>query len=146
MWRSQLTLLSLTADKLGDEAVGALLSCAVQGPNWQWLHHGVWGPLDCGGRQLTPAALTAAGLPPELAKDWDKVVSYISQLHASKAAGLAPPPCRATLIVVGRPGAAKRSIVWRLQHPDSTEAMPKTTSTDGIATGEECCVMFPCAL
>ena len=136
--RLQLTVLSPTATavKLGDEAVGALLSCAVQGPNWKWLHDGVY-PL-CDSDQLTAAALTAAGLPPELAEDWGKVMSYISQLHASKAAGLAPPPCRGTLIVIGYQGAGKSSLVWRLQHPDSAEAMPEIASTDGIATGEDC--------
>ena len=127
------------AIRLNDEAVAGLLKAAVQGPRWTWLcsfdeavgfHRDV-----ADSDQLTPAALTAAGLPPELAGDWDKVLSYIAQLHASKAAGLAEPPCRGTLIVIGYQGAGKSSLVWRLRHPDTGEVMPELDSTDGIATG-----------
>ena len=125
--------------KLNDEAVGGLLLAAVQGPRWTWLH-GYDEALGfhrevADSYQLTAAALTAAGLPPELAGDWNKVLSYISQLHASKAAALAEPPCRGTMIVIGYQGAGKSSLVWRLRHPDTGEVMPGLDSTDGIATG-----------
>ena len=125
--------------RLNDDSVAGLLLAAVQGPRWTWLRG--YDEVDgfhrevAGSKQLTAAALTAAGLPPELAGDWDKVLSYISQLHASKAAGLAEPPCRGTLIVIGYQGAGKSSLVWRLRHPDTGEVMPELDSTDGIATG-----------
>ena len=87
-------------------------------------------------RYLTAAALTAAGLPPEFEEDWEKTFSYISQLHKSKAAGLPVAPRRGTLIVIGYQGAGKSSLVWRLRHLESSEAMPELGSTDGIEFGE----------
>lgn len=111
-----------------DQAIEALLPSAVEGPNWQWL----LGVLQLHERALTPSALHAAGLPPELAGDCRKVESYISQLHESKAAGVKA-SARSTLIVVGHEGGGKSSLVWRLQHPAGD--MPELSSTNGVDTG-----------
>ena len=120
---------------INEDVAGALLSCAVQGPNWRWLQqtqlNNVWDPFPS--KALTRAALESAGLPPALSGSWNKVRSYISQLHKSKAAGLKSLR-RGTLVIIGYQGAGKSSLMWRLQNP--TGNMPELDSTDGLDIGK----------
>ena len=103
----------------GQAGQWALLQSAYTGPRWQWL--------DQSHVDLSAEGLEECGMPPELANDWEKVLSYVKLRPGTG-------PCRATLIVFGYQRAGKTSLVWRLRNPDSSD-MPDFESTDGIDFG-----------
>ena len=106
-------------NNIGLKGKRALLQSAHAGPRWQWL--------DQSHVDLSEEGLEECGLPPELANDWEKVLSYVKLRPGTG-------PCRATLIVFGYQRAGKTSLVWRLRNPDSSD-MPDFESTDGIDFG-----------
>lgn len=133
----RVNIVNPTAASLGDKTVSALLGGAVQGPQWKWLYNGA----SCSvarARHLTAAALAAAGLPPELAGDWERVMSYLAQRHNSQLGAVTTrsqtPRC--TVVLIGPQGVGKTSLVWRLRHPSSSESLPAMQSTDGVALGK----------
>lgn len=93
-----------------------MLKAAHTGPRWQWLEPS---HID-----LSKKGLAESGLPPELANDWEKVLSYTKL-------GRGGGPCRATVVVLGYESAGKTSLVWRLRNP-TANPMPPFKSTDGI--------------
>lgn len=117
----------LADNNLDADTVASCLQAALEGPAYQWLDSST-------GLDLTPEALSLAGIPPELAHDRIGVASYIAQQHLSKARGQES-CCRGTLVIIGYQGAGKSSLVWRLRNLASTTDMPVLESTDGIAFG-----------